>query len=150
MKKSVLLVSALLIALNAWACPDLSGKWNCTDSRGQKYTFSMTEESTPNGVLYHLTNSIGQTWDYTADGKTQQFTDSDGKGGEFLTVTCSGGTGLEIKQADYSLPEKTSATNDRSYVLSSSHALSVTEHWANVINGQSYPETTSTSTCTQE
>jgi hypothetical protein len=73
----------------ASACPDLSGKWSCTNSGdGKTAITTVTQEGIPGGVLYHLLNDNGSKTDWYADGKPRNVTENGVAG--TLTVSCEG------------------------------------------------------------
>lgn len=95
MTKSMLLAAALLVSGSAFACPELTGDWTCTDKQGSVSKVKMTQEAIENGVMYYSTDEKGETNSFPADGKT--YNDDGADYSTTFTAACTSSARVDAK-----------------------------------------------------
>lgn len=88
--KSFIVMAALFVSAQAYACPQLAGVWTCVDSTGKDSTVTVSQQNIPDGVLYTETDTDGTTVNFPADGKTRSGS-SNGMTAT-LVASCQGNT----------------------------------------------------------
>lgn len=109
--KKHLLLTALLVSTSAFACPDLTGTWQCKDTDNTESTITVSQEAIQNGTLYHITDSNGKAEDIHADGVARPVETAEYKG--TMTATCTSATRIDahvdFENASYGLTGKADA-----------------------------------------
>lgn len=77
MIKSTLLAAVFCLSASAFACPDLTGTWTCTDFEGKTSQSVVTQEVIENGVLYKIANEKGEVQEFPANGVAYTSEDAD-------------------------------------------------------------------------
>ena len=84
--KTLLSASVCLLSLNAFACPQLTGTWNCTTAQNNRSTLTISQKNVPHGVSYTVTDDSAKTLVFIADGASHSLNNGEVTGS--MTATC--------------------------------------------------------------